>query len=216
MPRPSFRVVALCVVCLLLAGLAWVGARWAERLPARIQAATEEEFRRRAVDMRARFFEIAHFEPRIRVREKVIAESNAEIAELAFLEKNTEVSREFTHTWAGSTKTLRLRGKYRVKIGSNLLNRFEIQVEKSHRRILLPTPGILSVEQTDLRVESLENGLWNPVSADDLQESIAALQRQARDECAGLVGQARDNFARRLQGISDAPVEVVFLESGKS
>lgn len=215
MQRPPARLLGFILFCLLLTGLAWSGARWAENLPKRLAAVAEAALEKKALELRARFFALAHFQPRVRVKQRILAETTAEIAEVAVLEKDTEVEREFIHTWAGSTKTLRLRGKYRVKIGFNLLDRFEIQVEKGHHRLLLPPAGILSVEQTEMHVEAFENGLWNPISANDLETSIAHLQEQARTEGGSLVAQAEKSFSDRLRQISDLNLEVIPLEQPK-
>ncbi|HEX8372030.1 MAG TPA: DUF4230 domain-containing protein [Chthoniobacterales bacterium] len=209
MQRPSARVLAFLVFCFLLTALAWWGARWAQDLPKRMAAATEAALQKKAYELRDRFFALGHFQPRIKVRQRVLAETSSQIAELAVLEKETEIQREFGHTWAGSTKTLRLRGKYRVKIGFNLLDRFEIQVEQGKGRIQLPPATVLSVEQTGMQVEALENGFWNPISANDLQTSIAALHEEARAQGQKLVPQAEKVFTDRLRQLSGSPIEVV-------
>ncbi len=209
MQRPPVRVLGFTIFCLLLTALAYYGSRWAENFPRQLAAATEAALEQKALQLRSQFFALANFQPRVRVRQRVLSETSANIAELAVLEKDTEVQREFVHTWAGSTKTLRLRGQYRVKIGFNLLDHFEIQVEKGHPRILLPPAKILSVEQREMHVEALENGYWNPISSDDLETSIATLQQQARDQSRGLVAQAEENFTTRLRQLWDPRVEIV-------
>jgi len=209
MQRPPARAVFFVIFCVVLAFLAWGALRWLESWPQRFSAAAEAALVEKAKQLRAQFFSVAHFEPRIRIRQRVLSEATTPVAELAVLEKTSEVEREFVHSWAGSTKTLRLRGKYRVKAGFNLLERFEIQVEKDRSRILLPPPTILSVEQLEMHVEALENGFWNPISAADLQTAIAALREKARAESAGLLPQAEKQFAERLRGLAGSDIEVI-------
>ena len=209
MQVPPGRVLGFLLFCLLLTAGAWLGARWAEQLPQKIAAATEAALEQKALELRSRFFALAQFQPRLRVRNRVLSETSAGIAELAVLVKDLELEREFAHTWAGSTKTLRLRGKYRIKAGFNLLSRFEISVEKGRTKILLPPASLLSVEQQELHVEALENGYWNPISADDLETSIAALQDQARQQAAPMVSQAEQQFQRQLHDHWDSTADIV-------
>ena len=209
MQVPLGRVLGFLFFCLLLTSATWLAERWAEQLPRKIAAAAEAALEQKALELRSRFFALSQFQPRLRVRSRVLSETTANIAELAVLVKDIEVEREFAHTWAGSTKTLRLRGKYRIKAGFNLLSRFEIQVEKGHTRILLPPASLLSVEQQELHVEALENGLWNPISAEDLETSIAALQEQARQQAGPIIAQAEQEFTRQLHDHWDSTADIV-------
>lgn len=213
MQRSTIRILGFALFCLLLTGFAWYGVRWVENLPKKMMAASELALEKKALELRAKFFEMAHFQTRIRIRDRILENTNSEIAEIAILEKNIEMEREFVHSWAGSTKTLRLRGKYRVKVGFDVLDRFEIRVEKDRRSMSLPPARVLSVEQTEMHVEALENGYWNSISADDLQTTIAGLQEQARLQSSGLVKQAEKNFTTRIQQLVDPHLEFIRLDS---
>jgi len=209
MYRPPARILGFAFFCLLMAGLAWWGLRWLEAVPNRVVLAAEAALEKKARALRERFFEVANFQPRVRVNERVIAETTAEIAEVAVLERKIEVEREFTHTWAGSTKRIRLRGNYAVKSGFNLLERFSVDVGKDGTRLMMPPATLLSIENKDLKVEVHENGYWNPISARDMETSVAALQELAREKSRGLLDETEANFRERLSRVLGEDVEIV-------
>ena len=66
--------------------------------------------------------------------------------------------------------------------------------------IELPHAQILSIEQKQLEVLTLENGLWNRISPDDIQAQLAALPEQARQRATALPAEAEQTFTRQLLG----------------
>lgn len=209
MNRPPTRVLGFVAFCLLMAGLAWWGLRWLESVPNRMVQAAEAVLEKRARELRDRFFAVANFQPQVRINERVIAETTSEIAEVAVLERVIEVEREFTHSWAGSTKRIRLRGKYAVKSGFNLLERFSVNVGEGGTQLQMPPATLLSVEQKELTVAAFENGFWNPISARDMETSVTALQQLAREKSRGMLIETEANFRDRLGRVLGEDVEIV-------
>jgi hypothetical protein len=62
----------------------------------------------------------------------------------------------------------------------------------------LPQAEILSVEQEQVDVQTLENGLWNRISPDDIQGELAILPQLARKKATGLPREAEQVFTRQL------------------
>jgi hypothetical protein len=74
------------------------------------------------------FVELAHLQPRVTVNNRVYLEQTTTVAELAVLARRVEVEHEMLHTWAGSTKRIKLHGTYLVKAGFDLRKRFTVNV----------------------------------------------------------------------------------------
>ncbi|HEY3663304.1 MAG TPA: DUF4230 domain-containing protein [Chthoniobacterales bacterium] len=154
-----------------------------------------EELGRKARDA---FVELAHLQPKVTVNNRVYLEQTAPVAELAVLARRVQVEQEMTHTWAGSTKRIRLHGTFLVKAGFDLRKKFTVNIRPNEIVIELPHAQILSVEQEKIEVQALENGLWNRISPDDVESQLAALPQQARARAADLPGAAEQTFTRQL------------------
>ena len=68
------------------------------------------------------------------------------------------------HSWAGSTKRIKLHGTFSVKAGFDLRKKFNVKIKPDEILIELPHAQILSVEQQqvevlDLRKRTLESDL---------------------------------------------------------
>ena len=159
------------------------------------------------------FVELAHLQPRVTVNNRVYLEQTTTVAELAVLARRVEVEHEMLHTWAGSTKRIKLHGTYLVKAGFDLRKRFTVNVHPDEILIELPHAQILSIEQKQLEVLALENGLWNRISPDDIQVQLEALPEQARQRATALPrkpsrrlpGSCSKNFAQSSRCVQSFP-----------
>src|SRR5207237_7520422 len=79
-------------------------------------------------DLRDAIVQITQLQPRVTISNRVYFEQNSPIAELALISQTIEVEHEFLHTWAGSTKRLRLHGTYTAKAGFDLRKEFSVTV----------------------------------------------------------------------------------------
>jgi Protein of unknown function (DUF4230) len=181
----------------LLALLFWRIESW----PMRTAQAGSAELERLGGKVREAFVQIAQMQPRITIHDRVYLEKTTAVAELAVLSRQTEVEHEFEHTWAGSTKRLKLHGTYKVKAGFDLRQNVTADVRDSEIAIQLPPASILGVEQVEVDVLELQNGLWNRVSAQDLQNELAQLPRLAREKAAGsgLTTEAEEALRKQLE-----------------
>ncbi|MGI8891636.1 MAG: DUF4230 domain-containing protein [Chthoniobacterales bacterium] len=168
-----------------------------------------EEVGRKARDA---FLELAHLQPKVTVNNRVYFEQTQTIAELAVLARRVQVEHEMMHTWAGSTKRIKLHGTYLVKAGFDLHKKFTVNVRPDEIAIELPHAQILSVEQEKVEVEALENGFWNRISPGDIQAQLGALPRLAREKAADMPAAAEQTFKNQLleKFRPEQPVRAIF------
>ena len=211
-PRPlGCGLIFLLVLLLCVALAAFIFYR-VETWPGRTldhSVTRLEELGRKARDS---FIELAHLQPKVTVNNRVYLEQTATVAELAVLARRLQVEHEMMHTWAGSTKRIKLHGTYLVKAGFDLRKKFTVKIQPNEIVIELPHAQILSVEQEAVEVQTLENGLWNRISPGDVQAQLAALPTEARARAADLPAAAEQTFARQLleKFRPEQPVRAIF------
>jgi Protein of unknown function (DUF4230) len=185
-------------------------------LPGRAARTTVDQMERVGRDVRDAVVEIARLQPRVTIHDRVYFEQTSPITELALVSQRLEVEHEFAHSWAGSTKRLKLHGTFTARAGFDLRQQFSVDVEPSGTLVRLPHAQILSVQQDAIDVLVYENGFWNPISGADVQTELATLTRLARDKAqqTDLPAQAEQMF--RTQLATKLPpadkVQVVFNE----
>ena len=162
-------------------------------LPGRATKETVDQMERVGRDLRDAIVQITQLQPRVTINNRVYFEQTSPIAELALISQTIEVEHEFLHTWAGSTKRLRLHGTYTAKAGFDLRKEFSVTVTPEATIVRLPHAQILGVEQNAIELLAYENGFWNPISGADVQTELASLAKLARDRAAArnLAGRSR-------------------------
>ena len=146
---------------------------------------------------------VTGLQPRVTVNEQVVFEQARPVLELAVLERDEVVERETEDQWLGSTKRLRIRGVYHVKVGYPLTSGFNVEVlgqDAAVVRLQLPPPRVLSVEQRNIDMQTTD-GLWNHLSADELTSEVNTLALEARLKAAqsGTPAEAQRLFIEQLQ-----------------
>jgi len=211
-PRRLKWPVATVLILLLLALLAAFVFYRLETWPGRTLGRSVTELERLGRKARDTFVELAYLQPRVTVNNRVYLEQTTKVAELAVLTRRVEVEQEMLHTWAGSSKRIKLHGTYLVKAGFDLRKRFTVNVQPDEILIELPHAQILSIEQEQLEVLTLENGLWNRISADDIQAQLAALPEQAHQRTMTLPAEAEQTFTQQLleKFRPEQPVRAIF------
>jgi Protein of unknown function (DUF4230) len=189
-----------------------------ESWPARTIGQGAEDLERLGNDVRSAFIDIAHLQPRITVNNRTIVDEAASpTAELAILTKQLKVKREFLHTWAGSSKRIKLSGTFNVKAGFDLRQDVAVDVRPDEILIRLPHAQIVGIEQTHVDVLSLESGLWNRISGADLQNELAQLPEMARRQAeeVSLPAEAELELQRQISKRIHArqPVKLVFANA---
>jgi len=192
--------LALTLVVLILAG-ASVFVFWRlETWPSRTIGQGTEDLERFGRDLRAAFIDIAHLRPRITINNRTVVDEPMPTAELAILERQLKVKREFLHTWAGSSKRIKLSATFLAKAGFDLRQDVAVDVRPDEIVIALPHAEIVGVEEKHVDVLALENGLWNRVSGADVENELAQLPEMARRQAVelNLPEEAEQELQRQL------------------
>jgi len=176
--------VALTLVALVIAVVVVIIFLRLESWPARTAAQGTADLERLGKDLRSAFIDIAHLQPRITINNRTFSEQTMPTSELAILARQLRVKREFLHSWAGSSKRIKLHGMFTVKAGFDLRQDVAVDVRPDEIIVQLPHAQILTVEQRRVDILAFENGLWNRISGADLQNELAALLQMARQQAA--------------------------------
>ncbi len=205
----AFTIIALSVIAAAL----FVFDRCAS-LPGRTARSAANQLERVGRDVRNAVVEIAHLQPRVTINNRVYFEQTSPITELALVSQRLEVEHEFTHSWAGSTKRLKLHGTFTARAGFDLRQEFSVNVQPNEISVRLPHAQILSVQQEAVDVLEFENGYWNPISGADVQSELATLAQLARAKAQASDGPAQAEQMFRAQLATRLPnaekVQVVF------
>ena len=210
----SWPIAFTLAVLILVAAGVFIFLRL-ETWPARTIGQGTEDIERLGRDLRSAFIDIAHLQPRIRINNQTVVDAApSPAAELATLTKQLKVKREFAHTWAGSSKRIKLSGTFLVKAGFDLRQDVAVDVRADEILIQLPHAEIVGVEENRVDVLALENGLWNHISGADLENELAQLPEMARKQAIeiGLPSDAEQELQRQLNKRIHArqPIRLVF------
>ena len=200
-PRRKFSwPLAVTLIALIGAAVLTIIFLRLESWPARTARQSTAELERLGRDVRDAFVQVAHLQPRITINNRVYLEKTTATAQLAILSRQIEVEHELLHTWAGSTKRVKLHGTFTAKAGFDLKQDVSVDLRPDEIMVRLPHASILGVEQTQTEVLALENGLWNRISEADLENELAALPDLARRKAAesGILGEAETTLQKQL------------------
>jgi hypothetical protein len=211
----AFTVIALIVAVVILV-VFWRLETW----PARTATQGTAELERLGKDVRAAFIDIAHLQPRITVNDRVYLEQTTPTSEFAVVSRRVEVEHEFVHSWLGSSKRVKLHGTFAVKAGFDLRQGLAVDVRPQEIVIQVPPAQLLGVEQEHLDVLAFENGFWNRISADDVQNELSILPQLAREKAVAgnLPADAERSLQQQLEERihTPQPVRLLFSSSAKS
>jgi hypothetical protein len=200
-PRRNFSwPLALTLIALIGGAVLTVIFLRLESWPARTAKQSTKELERVGRDVRDAFVEVAHLQPRITINNRVYLEKTTATAELAILSRQIEVEHELLHTWAGSTKRVKMHGTFTAKAGFDLQQDVDVDLRPDEITVRLPHASILGVEQKQTEVLAFENGFWNRISAADLENELAALPDLARRKAAesGILAEAETAVQKQL------------------
>src|SRR5438094_10443297 len=170
---------ALTLVALIVATMVIVILLRLEAWPAGTAQQSTAELERLGKDLRGAFIDIANLQPRITINNRVYMEQTKPVSELAIVSRRIEVEHEFLHTWVGSSKRVKLHGTFVAKAGFDLQQNLSIDIRPKETIIQLPHAQILGVDQEQVDVLAFENGLWNRISGEDLQDELSVLPQLA-------------------------------------
>jgi len=183
-------------------------------LPGRAAKTSVDQLERLGRDVRNTIVQIAQIQPRVTINERVYFEQTTAVSELALVSQRLEVEHEFLHTWAGSSKRLRLHGTFTAKAGFDLHQEISVNVQPEGIVVRLPHAQILGLEQNAVDVLAFENGFWNPISGADVQSELTTLDKLAREQTSerNLPEQAEDEFRKQVTSRvrTASPIYVMF------
>lgn len=199
-PRKFSWPIAFTLIALIVAAALLFVFYRLETWPVRTARQSTNELERLGRDVRDALVEMAQLEPRITVNNRVYLEKTTATAQLAILSRQIEVEHEFLHTWAGSTKRVKLHGTFTAKAGFDLQQDVAVDLRADEVAISLPRATILGVEQKQVEVLAFENGFWNRISAADLEAQLATLPELARQKAAesGILAEAETALQKQL------------------
>ena len=193
---PVALILITAIFALLIAFVFFRIETWPGRTASQSIAQLEQVARK----TRDAFVGIAHLQPQVKINQRVYLEQTTAVGELALVSRRTEVEHELLHTWAGSTKRIKLHGTFLVKAGFDLREKFVVDIRPTEIFVQLPHARILGLEQEQMEVLAFENGFWNRIQASDLESQLAILPTLARQKAidAGLPQDAEQAFSQRL------------------
>jgi hypothetical protein len=205
---------AFTLTVLIVAALSTFVFMRLETWPARTMSQGASELERVGREVRDAFIGMAQLQPRVTVNNRIYLEKTTATAQLAILSRQVEVEHEFQHTWAGSTKRVKLHATFAAKAGFDLQHDVAVDLRTDEIAISLPHATILGVEQKQVDVLAFENGFWNRISASDLESQLATLPDLARQKAAesGMLAEAETALQTQLNERihAERPVHLVF------
>jgi len=209
--------LALTLISLMGFGLlAFIFLR-IERWPGRAAREGTAELERLGRSLRDAFVDVAHLQPRVLINNRVYMEKSSAAAELTTLSRRIEVENELLHTWAGSTKRIKLHGTYAARAGFDLRQDVSVELRQDSITVRLPHASLLGIEQNQIEILAFENGFWNRISAADLQNELATLPDLAKQKAteSGILTEAEGALKKLLDDRLhlDHPIRVIFQDS---
>ncbi|TMP92425.1 MAG: DUF4230 domain-containing protein [Verrucomicrobia bacterium] len=212
--------VALTLMALIIAAVVLIVFLRLETWPARTAQQSTAGLERLGKDLRAAFIDIAHLQPRITINNRIYMEQTMPVSELIVLSRRIEVEHELLHTWVGSSKRVKLHGAFNVKAGFDLRQNLSIDIRPNEIIVQLPPAQILGIEEVQMDVLAFENGFWNRISGEDVQNELSILPQLAREKAveSNLPAEAERTLQRQLNERIHArqPVHLVFTNERKS
>ena len=137
-------------------------------------------------------------------------------SELVVLTRRVEVEHEMQHSWAGSSKRVKLHGIFIVKAGFDLQQNLWIDIRPNEIIVQLPHARILGIEQDQVDVLAFENGLWNRISGQDMQSELLILPQLAREKAAesDLPAEAESALQQQIEQRVHAPQPLHLIFKG--
>ncbi len=193
--------LAFTLIALIVAIVTVVIFLRMETWPSRTAKQGSAELEKLGKDLRAAFIDIAHLQPRVTINDRVYMEQTTPVSELVVLSRRIEVEHELLHTWAGSSKRIKLHGTFIAKAGFDLQQNLSVDIRPNEIIVRLPHAQILGVEQEQVDVLAFENGLWNRISGQDLQAELSSLPQLTwkKATATGLPAEAERSLQRQLE-----------------
>jgi hypothetical protein len=215
--KPVHLAVAFAIVVAAVAGTSVFVVRSCARIPlgeAERALALGDEAAHKAVDLAKRI--VDGLERRLQLRPEIRIDRETEVTVDRALLQLATVTREFTHEfrwrheWAGSTKSLRLRGRFAASAGFDLGESFHLDIDSRDLSVnlSLPPPRVLSCELIDYTAEE-DEGWWNRITPEERHRAVNAMIAGARRSMEG-----NEELRREARRTLETQMAEVITESG--
>lgn len=204
----SNRKIILVIVLLITASI--TGYVLLVIIPARLAQQTYDGAKQIGRDIS----DALQFTPEISISNTIVVQQQASILELATLSQKFQHTYAWKNQWLGSEKTITITGTIEAKVGFDLRKKFNIVMDETNARVILPQPEILSIESLgDLKFED-ENGLWNWVNTQDRSLAVNAFMVNARRfaEQASFVQDANKSVEEKITTILKSHGKTVVIQ----
>ncbi len=196
--KPIIRACAGAIVIITLAVSTVYFIRSCARIPG-------DEVLRVAEGIASHAERLLHLRPEVKIDRTTIIGPAHEALELITLKSDGEHAYSWTNTWAGSTKIIRLKGRFTASYGVNLREapQFEINSKNLTVNVVLPEmrTELLAFEMRDWKLEEESSGWWNWLSTDDRNQVVQNMMTEARQDAQNseiLRRQSEDSLKAQL------------------
>jgi len=191
---PKARLAIVLSVVLIFIGVSIAGYVFFVKVPTDLAKAAAEGIR-----------EAFHVTPRVSINQTVIIEQNTPIIELATVARQLLVDYSWSHTWLGSTKTMRLQAVFTAKAGIDLREPFRLTIKRNPLRVeaTLPPPKILSLTMDSYKALQDEDGWWNRISLADRDSAMRQVETiaMAQADSSGMLDEVNRSMRDRIKEI---------------
>lgn len=120
--------------------------------------------------------------PNVTLKGDSVVLEKSPVAELAVVQRKSQVVMKYESQWLGSSKVLIVRGDFAVKAGFDLNESFRFNVDQPTREVMvdLPKPKVLSVALQNYEVMFSNDGLINKLHASDQAAVVQQMLNKAR------------------------------------
>ncbi|MEX0775782.1 MAG: DUF4230 domain-containing protein [Phycisphaeraceae bacterium] len=149
---------------------------------------------------------VLHITPEVHITNHVATQQTRDILELATVEQQYSIEQKYEMSWLGSTKRLRLQGRYAAKAGFDLKDRFRLDIDQDTGVVHadFPGPRVLSVELQSYEVIEDDSGYWNRLNPQDQELAFNTMNEQARKHAVelGMLNDAKASLTRSLEELA--------------
>ena len=198
MTRLIVRAVAAAIVVIAIAWSALYFVRGSSKAVANDAGDFAERLGRDMV-------RVFNLKPVIKVdRETVIGPDHAAL-QLATVKRDFTHEFYWEHQWAGSTKSIRLKGYFTASAGFDLTQPFSLNINSKNLTVdlSLPEPGLLACELNDYKVEE-DEGWWNKITPEERRQTVMSMiagAKQAMQKNGDFLNEAKHTFESQIARI---------------
>lgn len=202
--KPIIRALAWAIVIAATAGSAVFFIRSSARIPV-------DEAERVAKGIAAGVEHLLHLRPEVKIDRTTVIGPAREVLELTTLKNDSEHAYNWTNTWGGSTKIIRLKGRFTASYGIDLRDslQFDINSKDLTVNVVLPEMNakLLAFEMNTYQVEEESSGWWNWLTKEERNQAVLDMMagaRQSMQDSETLCQQSKHSLKSQLSELIQA------------